>query len=136
MPSAIRLLPVEEWPRLLEAPDSPFARATAEAGMPVLPDPHYAMVLVEENRQGEIVGTWMITSVMLLEGLWRREDVRGEVTGARHLLFGMLGLLKDREIKTAITVIQDDLVAELAQKVGFQPLPGGGTLHTISMGEG
>lgn len=133
--SAIRLLPVEEWGRLLEVPDSPFARATAAAGRPVLPDPHFALVLVEENRAGEIVGTWMLTSVMLLEGLWRREDVRGDAVGARHLLFGMLGLLKDREIKTAITVIQDEMVAELARKVGFQVLPGGGTLHTISMGD-
>lgn len=127
MHTRVRILPQHEWGRLLDVAESPFARAQT------LPDPLYATVLVAENELGEITGTWMLTSIMLLEGLWRREDCRGDAIGAKRLLFGMVGLLQDRQIKSAITVIQDPTVKELARKVGFVEVPGGGTLHTLTL---
>lgn len=123
----VRILPPEEWNRLVEV--GPFAVAG------VLPDPLYATVIVEENESGEIVGTWMVTSIMLLEGLWRREDQRKGPIGARNLLFGMLGYLTHQEIKSAITVIEDPQVAELAEKVGFVPLAEKGRIHVLTLKE-
>jgi len=73
---------------------------------------------------------------MLLEGLWRREDQRGDGIGAKKLLFGMVGYLKEMEIKSAITVIQDEAVKALARKVGFVEIPGGGAIHVLTLKEG
>lgn len=124
--TAVRVLPFHEWPRLLTIAGCPFAEAQT------LPDPNHAMVLVEEDADGRIVGTWMLTSIMLLEGLWRAPEVRKRGVSAKRLLFGMLRLLDDRNVKTVITVIQDPAVEVLAQTAGFQPVPGGGTLYTLT----
>ena len=121
----VRILPAEEWNRLTDV--GPFAIAG------VLPDPLYATVIVEENQTGEIVGTWRVTSIMLLEGLWRREDQRGGPIGARNLLFGMLQYLNQQEVKSAITVIEDPAVAKLAATAGFVPLAEAGRIHVLTL---
>lgn len=120
--TTVRILPKNEWPRLFSI--GPFAQAQ------VLPDPLYANVLVEENEAGEIVGCWEATSIILLEGLWRREDQRKSFS-AKRLLFGMIEFLRDRRVKTAITVVQNAEVRALAEKAGFVHLPG--TLHLLTL---
>lgn len=116
MHTIVRILPRIEWGRLLAF--GPFKASQ------ILPDPHYAEVVVEETELGRLVGCWMVTSIMLLEGLYRDPDVRKSFS-AKGLLVGMLNHLRVREVKTAITVITDPEVEALAIKAGFVEIPGG-----------
>jgi N-acetylglutamate synthase-like GNAT family acetyltransferase len=63
-----RILPPAEWARLLETGCNLFqAHQTAMLG---------GHVIVEENAQGEIVGTAFAMVSVHLDGLWVREDCR------------------------------------------------------------
>lgn len=125
--NSTRELPPGEWHRLKAL--GPFG----EAG--VLPDPAFASVIVEETPDGEIVGCWTATTIVLLEGLWRKPEARGVVGSARRLLMGMVGFLRAVGVKTAITVIQAPEVEVLAKKAGFVAVPGGGRLYTVTMAQ-
>jgi hypothetical protein len=114
MVTSIRVLPQEEWPRLLQAEGSPFQKTQR------LPDERFATVIAEEDYD-EIVGTWMATQIILLEGLWRK---RPKGYSAKRLLIGMMRHLQNRRAKTAITYIEDPEVAALADAAGFVKLPG------------
>lgn len=113
-----RQLPRQEWERLRTF--GPFA----EAG--VLPDPRFALieVLEEGGEGGPIVGSWMVTPMAILEGLYLAEDWRAHPAAARRLFFGMMELLGRYEITTVLTVTQDPAVRALAHKAGFTDLPG------------
>lgn len=123
MGTRVRLLPHDEWNRLAEI--GPFKDAQ------VLPDPLFASVIVLENEAGEIIGCWMTTPIMLLEGLWLREDQRGNRRSGRELLQGMLQFLQEYQVKTAITVIQEPEIEVIAKKTKFEAVPGGGRLYTV-----
>lgn len=117
-----RVLPTEEWDRVRDF--GPFAQAGT------LPDPLFAKIIVLETPDGEIVGCWEMTTLALLEGLYLREDWRGSHAAAKRLLLGMLELLDRYQIKTALTVIQDPKVMELAKTAGFTAMEG--TLHHVT----
>lgn len=108
-----RLLPVEEWDRLL-----PFPFATNG-----LPDPDLAMIVVTEDAAGEIVGIWEVATAVHLDGLWVRPDQRGTVVAGR-LLAEMRAVLQRYNIQLAFTIVSDPQVMVLAHKAGFVRAPG------------
>ena len=108
-----RLLPVEEWDRLL-----PFPFATNG-----LPNPDLALIVVTENAAGEIVGIWEAATSVMLDGLWVRPDQRGTVVAGR-LLSEMRAVLRRYDIQTAFTLISDSQVMVLTHKAGFTRAPG------------
>lgn len=121
----VRILPPDEWHRLKDF--GPFKQAQT------LPDPVYASVLVAE-LDGEIVGSWMATTIVLLEGLEIVPAHRKHPGIVRRLLFGMIDHLRGIGAKTAITVTQDAAVGRLARHAGFVDLPG--SLHLLVLKEG
>lgn len=123
-----RRLPPDEWGRLREF--GPFQHAG------VLPDPAHAIVVVLEDTDGEIVGSWMAKDTVLLEALYLNMNFRHHAPAAKALLMGMIKELQEGGVSEAITVIQDAAVARLAPKAGFTPVPGGGTLYLLSLGRG
>lgn len=104
-----RVLPVEEWERLRALP----------FGKEGLPDPQLAMIVVVENADGQIVGTWAAQTMVMLDGLWKDPEAAKEAPVAPLLLRTMKDLLREREIVTSFTLISDPQVMVLAVKAGF-----------------
>lgn len=108
-----RLLPPEEWDKLLPLP---FATRG-------LPDPTVAMIVVDETPAGEIVGLWSVMLQPMLDGLWVHPDHRHTVI-ASQLLRAMKGVLQAHGIRLGFTVVSDPAVMALAHKAGFTRAPG------------
>lgn len=109
----IRVLPFEEWDKL----DGFQISANG------LPDPDTSIILVAETPAGEIVGTWEAVAPVILEGLWVREDHRNSTVAGR-MLSTMKSLLKNMNISKAYTIVQTSDVKALAEKAGFEMIPG------------
>lgn len=109
----IRPLPPQEWDKLQGLP------LTAER----IPDPYSCTVLVAENSSGEIVGTWMFAPIAFLEGMWVREDYRRKSSVGARLVKAMKTLLLQWGVPTTYTVVQSKDVQDLAERVGFSPVP-------------
>jgi GNAT superfamily N-acetyltransferase len=107
-----RVLPVEEWPRLL---DLPF-------GANGLPNENYAIVLVTEDPTGAIVGVWSAATMVMLDGLWVDPTHQGTPI-AGQLLRQMKATLQEKGVTTSFTLIQDADVMVLAHKAGFVRSP-------------
>lgn len=119
---SVRQLPVEEWAKLRG-----FGHFQKVGG---LPNADHAHVLVLES-EGEIVGTWMARDIVLLESLHLEPAFRGNPAAARKLFFGMVDHLKTHQVGQAITVTQDVGVRVLADKAGFEIIPG--SLHLLTL---
>lgn len=109
-----RLLPPEEWDRLLAMP----------FGSNGLPPPEHCLVLVAETPEGEIVGLWSAMTAIHMEGLWVHEDYRRRTLTAATLLKEMRAILTEQGILHCFTIVQSDEVLTLAKKAGFEVLPG------------
>ena len=68
----LRVLPAEEYPRLLSVADG------------ICPKPEISRVLIAE-QDGEIVGRTMLLAPAHIEGTWLREDRRNGSLGKRLL---------------------------------------------------
>jgi len=109
----IRLLPFEEWDKL-----DGFQISTNG-----LPNPDTSIILVAETPAGEIVGTWEAVAPVILEGLWVREDYR-KTTVLGRMFQTMKDTLRNMHIDRAYTLVQSPEVKDLAEKGGFEMIPG------------
>jgi hypothetical protein len=110
----VRILPREEYPRLL---DLPFASRG-------LPDPDRTIILVAENDAGAIVGLWAAMTAIHLDGLWVEPSYRRHSRVAVQLLRGMKALLARHGLVQSFTYVEASDVLMLALKAGFTRLPG------------
>lgn len=108
-----RVLPPEEWDRLLAFP----------FGTNGLPDPDTSVIVVTETPAGEIVGIWAVIPQPFLDGLWTHPDYR-HTLAAGQLLRTMRAVLQQFGVTTAFTIIEDPVVMALAVKAGFMRAPG------------
>jgi hypothetical protein len=118
---AVRELPPEEWPRLLDLGDGLYA----ETG--VLPVPAHNRILVIEDPTGGIVAYWGLFTVVHVEPVWIAPAHRQRISVVRRLWEGMRDLLTQLKIPGAVAIIADqDLPTNLpmAVKLGFQHVPG------------
>jgi hypothetical protein len=123
MPLIARVLPPAEWPRILtEQPESPLAQQFAANG---IPDPASARICIVE-REGRIVGSWMIFMACHAEPVYVNEDARTPSV-IKALLEQMVTALQAEGVTHAFALIADvDLLknAPMAHHLGFQKAPG------------
>lgn len=108
----IRELPFEEWDKLDGLPFSANG----------LPNPDTCKVLVAEDAN-EIVSVWSVVTAKFLEGMWVREDHR-KTTVTGRMVQSMKSFLAKEQIESAYTIVQDSEVRRLAEKAGFDVIPG------------
>lgn len=108
----IRELPQNEWFRLESLP-------VAANGLPAAD----VMVVVAEDDQKDIIGVWTAGPVVVLEGLWVREDYRKKSALFRIFHF-MVDRLKALNIPYVFSLVQTPEMARLAAHGGFKPLEG------------
>ena len=123
MPSISRMLPPAEWSRILrDQPESPLAQQFQVNG---IPDADSARICVVE-RDGRIVGSWMIFMACHAEPVYVNPDARTPSV-IKALLEQTVTALQADHITHAFAVIADvDLLenAPMAHKLGFQKAPG------------
>tara|TARA_R110000868_G_scaffold368235_1_gene631292 strand:+ start:1092 stop:1451 length:360 start_codon:yes stop_codon:yes gene_type:complete len=116
----VRELPPEEWFKLLDLP-------LGEHG---LPGEDVTVVVAEDNN--EIVGVWTAGPILVLEGLWVREDHQKKTALFRIFSF-MIDRLKALKIPWVYSIVQTPEMAQLAAHGGFQPLEG--QLIVLNLGD-
>ena len=109
-----RILPVEEWSRLVGT--------EAETIWPQL-DPATALVLVVEDGE-MIVGTWILLNVVHAECLWIAESHRGHSAVARRLWTTMRKTALAAGYPVIATAALSDEVRALLAHVGAEKIPG------------
>lgn len=110
-----RILPPEEYPRLVELPN-------IEGLGSIVPRPDRVGVVVLEDKLGTIKGYWMVCLVPHTEPLWVHPDAR--YPRAQTLLIkGMTDLLQAMG-GFGVIVIDDDNIAEMARHLGYHHVPG------------
>lgn len=109
-----RLLPSAEWPRL--------AGTEVEALWPHLDPAHASVVVVE--RDGVIVGTWVVMQLVHIECCWIAPEFRTSGSVARRLLRGMYDAAKTFGARTVLTAALSDDVRALIARLQGQRLPG------------
>ncbi len=120
-----RLLPPEEWHRLVGT--------EAEALVPSL-RPTHAGVVVVEDADGVIVGTWTLLRVVHAECVWVHPAHRGRGSVAARLLRGMSSLARAWGVDRVVTGACEPAVEALILKLGGQALPG--RQFVVSLGGG
>lgn len=80
-------------------------------------------IMVAETPLGDIVGCWTVGPILVLEGLWVREDYRKKSTLFR-LFHGMIGKLKAIGVPLVFSIVQTPEMARLAAHGGFEPIQG------------
>lgn len=109
-----RILPPEEWPRLIGT--------EVETVWPHL-DPTRAHVLVVEDG-AEIVGTWVLMNVVHAECLWIAPRYRQGVSVARRLWTFMQRTARDMGAPVVATAAMTTDVKKLLEHVGATELQG------------
>jgi hypothetical protein len=112
----VRVLPPEAWDAKVAAGE--LAHYTH------LPNPTFTQLVVVEDEEGRIVGSWMAMNTVHLEGLYVAPEARRAVAVQRRLLLGMVGLLTLEGVDGVLTLAEDPAVAILAEKAGFTRIPG------------
>jgi hypothetical protein len=110
-----RLLPPSDWPRL----------AGTELGevWQMLPTDR-AVVLVVEDGDGAIVGTWAFLWVLHAEGVWIDQAHRKGSAVARHLLRGLHDVADSQQARAIWTGSIDPAIDALVQRhLGAQEVP-------------
>lgn len=115
-----RMLPVEEWHRLLRF--TPFAQGG-------LPSPDATRIIVAEvgGPGGEIRAFWTITGCVHVEPVWIHPEERKRPGLIRGLWRAVLDTLRENGVKVAFACILDrDAAANtpLVMRLGFEKLPG------------
>jgi len=120
-----RILPPEEWHRL----------ADTELG-PVIPDltPERVTILVVENAEGQIVGTWALIRYLHAEGFWIHPDYRGHGSVLRRLMTITKHTAEAMGELAVWTSTSHDEVRELLAHAGAFPVPG--THHVLPTAAG
>lgn len=108
-----RILPPEEWPRLIGT--------EAELAFPLV-DPLAAEVLVVEEGD-EIIGTWMLLKVVHAECIWIAPKHRGTFGVAKRLIKGMRELASSWGVQSVVTGSVDPKVTDLILRLGGKPMP-------------
>lgn len=98
-----RILPKEEWPRLLDT------------GCNLMQAHQCAMlgghVIVDENEHGDIVGTGFAMVSVHLDGLWVREDYRrGAVF--RRLGRALMRMAQQAGVSSVFASVKNDMLAD------------------------
>lgn len=108
----VRFLPPEEFGRL---------GGTPWAGIKPAP---LTELLVVEDDDGQIIGTWSEVVLPHLEGFWVHPDHQGKAAVAKLLLSHMFRHLQDAGVSTVLTHAPGDHVEGFLVRLGGQPLPG------------
>lgn len=111
-----RVLRPEEWQRL-DRPGLPDLLAYTE--------PQNTAVVVVENGAGEIVASVCALQVTHFEGLWLKEEHRGNAGVFRSLIRQAYALPRSREEHWVFGGAEDgnDQMGELCSRLGGHPLP-------------
>jgi len=117
----VRELPHEEWYRLQDLP-------MAGAGLPA-PE---VLVVVAEDDHGDIIGVWTAGPIIVLEGLWVREDHQKKSALYRMFHF-MVEQLKAIGVPVVYSIVQTPDMHRLAAHGGFQPIDG--QLIALNLGD-
>jgi hypothetical protein len=128
---SVRTLPVEEWAKLHDAP-GPLPQWLQGK----LPPADSTVITVIEDAAGQIHGYWVIFSAVHLEPLYLSESVRHHPKAAVQLMQEVGKNLKEYGVTAAFGIIGDadlDTVAPMAQRAGFEQLPG--TLYAIRLND-
>lgn len=108
-----RILPREEWPRLVGT--------EAEALLPTLDPEKAAIVVVEDD--GAIVGCHVLFTMLHAECLWIHPEHRGRASAARRLWAAVQDEARAIGATALITGAANDRVRGLLAHVGATPLP-------------
>lgn len=120
-PFVARVLPAAEWGKLVGR--VPYDLAAQH--------PDHTIVVVVEDAEGLVVASWLALNIVHLEGLYVAPEGRGHPAIAKTLVLGMTEQLKLANIPAVVTIVQDDAVREMADKLGFTHIPG--TLHQLTL---
>lgn len=107
----VRELPHDEWFRLLDLP----------IGANGLPGEDVMVVVAEDNN--EIVGVWTAGPILVLEGLWVREDHQKK-TALFRIFNYMIDRLKSLGIPQVYSIVQTPEMVQLAAHGGFKSIDG------------
>lgn len=118
-----RRLPPEEWHRLHGTPLEPLVPAM---------DPAKWRVVVVEDQNGCIIGTWAAMRNVLAEGLWIDPAHRGMAGVGRRLMKAMQRECFVMGAREFCTVTTSDDVRRMAEKLGASRVDG--TLYVIGTG--
>lgn len=102
-----RILPEEEWPRLLQT-GCEVEQATRDAA-------ESGYVLVAENDAQEIVGTLFVTFSAHLDGAWVREDCR-DGSALRRLSHLGMSLARTQGVTKAFASVKNRRLAAWLQR--------------------
>jgi hypothetical protein len=106
-----RRLPEEEWYRLENL-----------GWLESTPRPGGAEVFVVEDHLGDIIGFWMVRTMVHIEPIWIREDHRGGLV-PRRLWRAVRQFLDTCRIPAAFCMTESPIVADYLTRLGIQELP-------------
>lgn len=109
-----RILPSHEWPRLHR---TPMGQALASL-------PAHTKLVVVEDADGVIVGTWAGMRFVHFEGVWIADAHQKRAAVAGRLLRGMNDVAREWGADVVLTGAETDDVRRLITKLGGQQLPG------------
>lgn len=109
-----RELPIAEWPKL---------DGTELGSVWRVFDPDQTRVIVVED-DGQIVGCWSLFNVVHCEGIWIAPDHRKQGAVARRLLRMLTMTARSMGARAVVTSALTENVADLAKRIGANPLPG------------
>ncbi len=110
-----RLLPSSEW--------SALAGTELDHLSHLSPPPEGVLVVVVE-QDAQIVACWAAVQTIHVEGLWKREDFRGDLAAGRLLLTTMLDLLRANDVSEVLTSAISSEVEVMLTRIGGSPIPG------------
>lgn len=121
-----RVLPVEEWPRLMEV--EPFQTYG-------LPNPQHWIVIVVEDDEGRIVAHTDLSDAVHWD-FHVTPEWRGNAGVFRALLEHGQEALQANAVAGAHTTIADPIVQAMAERFGFIPAPGKLYLYPVPSSSG
>ncbi len=107
----LRVLPQEEWNRLVDHP--------MLAGATLAED---TIITVAEDSTGQIIGLWLAMNVKHMEGFWIHPDHRKKSTLPVRLVNFMEGVLRKADIKGAVCWAEDSQVEEYLVRLGMEKM--------------
>lgn len=115
MPYRFRFLPPTEYSRLDAIPHWEFK-----------PSPDHSLILIAEDKDGNIIGTWGAIEHITMEGLWVDAKYRGSPLPVR-MVETMTRELQSRGVPGVSAIISNPDVLDQAHRLGFVDSPGTAT---------